>query len=441
MTPSKPIQSYLGRYAEPEAQEMLHLGGNWDHVVAIPACSEDPSFEKTLESLRVAEGADRTLVIVVVNGAEDSEPHKHERNAAFLVWLRGRVGSGESPLSMGSFGELDVLVVDRASPERRLPARQGVGLARKISVDIPLALYAAGRLGSAWVHTTDADVEVPRDYLLKRPQESAAAGIHPYIHTLEGGDGQHRAMHLYEAYLHYYALGLRFAGSRYAYTAIGSTIMVHLEAYAAVRGFPKRQAGEDFYLLNKLAKVAPIQGVGGERIQVRGRLSDRVPFGTGAALDSIQSEEASGGDYAVYDPRSFGILRDFLEAWEAYAEVPDLDVFGSRVRGLDETTPGLLGVIDSMGIFEAAKAAAKHTQPGPSLSRRLTEWFDAFRTLKFMHGVRDSLYPPMRLLDALVAAPFCPVNSTLSVEEACGAVREEVEAHSVRSGERLGIEM
>ena len=44
----------------------------------------------------------------------------------------------------------------------------------------------------------------------------------------------------------YYVAGLAMAGSGYAHHSLGSTIAVHAKSYAAVRGYPKRSAGEDF---------------------------------------------------------------------------------------------------------------------------------------------------------------------------------------------------
>ncbi|GIR63469.1 MAG: hypothetical protein CM15mP68_1350 [Pseudomonadota bacterium] len=62
-------------------------------------------------------------------------------------------------------------------------------------------------------------------------------------------------------------------GSAYAYPTLGSTISVHAQSYARVRGYPKRNAGEDFYLLNKLNKLHPVQVLQQPVIEVQARLS------------------------------------------------------------------------------------------------------------------------------------------------------------------------
>src|SRR5260370_15593309 len=114
-----------------------------------------------------------------------------------------------------------------------------------------------------------------------------AALIYPFWHRCESPPELADGMDRYELFLRSYVLGLADAGSPYAFHTLGSTVAVHTLAYAKVRGFPRRAAGEDFYLLNKLAKVGSIAQLDGAPLIIRGRRSHRLPFGTGAALNHI----------------------------------------------------------------------------------------------------------------------------------------------------------
>ena len=109
---------------------------------------------------------------------------------------------------------------------------------------------------------------------------------------------------------------MKYARSPYAFHTIGSTMAVNAFHYAKVRGFPRRQAGEDFYLLNKLAKVGAIRQLSEETecesIDIAARLSDRVPFGTGAATGKIMELEDPAREYLFYHPAVFGLLRGWL---------------------------------------------------------------------------------------------------------------------------------
>ncbi|HAN32781.1 MAG TPA: hypothetical protein DCQ06_14400 [Myxococcales bacterium] len=418
---SKAISAYLSRHAESQAVELAaEISGSWRVAVSIPACGEGEGLIATLKSLRAAEAAAGSLIIVLVNAAVDAASHHHRANELTLSLFEVE---GPGPLWLTQWQGMDVVLWDKASESRRLPRGQGVGLARKLGADLALALYVRGVLESPWLRTTDADVQVPHDYLIRALPQGCAAALFAFVHDVEGDEAQRLSMTRYEAYLHYYTAGLRWAGSHYAYTAIGSAIAVHLSAYAMVRGFPKRQAGEDFYLLNKLAKVGPVRHMAGAPIHVRGRLSDRVPFGTGAALlDMVQSEAV----YRVYAPESFQGLRLTLHAWSDFAchwQIKDL------TAALAEAERHCSGVVDAaaaIGLMKAAEKIAAQQGAVEPKRRRLREWFDAFRTLKWMHHIRDHNWPARALSEALDSAGFVdrqdPSNESTTLLERVAAM-------------------
>ncbi len=424
------IRAYLDKHAEPDAATALALEGAWSHAVCIPACAEDASFFDTLQSLQETKGGSETVVVLVVNAAVDSSPAIHRTNEAFLALLRERCDLSAAPIALGHWKDLAVMLVDRASPERRLPAREGVGLARKIAADIALALINRGSIASPWILCTDADVQLPTDYLsaLPPPDAPLAAALFPFAHVPEGESGLQQAMVLYETYLHYYVLGLASAGSPYAYHTIGSLLALHAPHYAAVRGFPKRQAGEDFYLLHKLVKVAPVLPMRSGRIRIRGRRSDRVPFGTGAALQKIQGGQVCGETYTVYDPRVFTGLGAWLSALATFAENPEA---APIARVLEETNPLgslLVDALTSLGALEAAEKARHHTRPGAALYRRLVEWNDGFRTLRLVHTLRDQGLSSLPLDQALREASFVPPHAGDTPADLLSRLRERVES-------------
>ena len=169
------IEKYLERYAEPEAQIAPDTDQRWNHVVCIPACDEADNLVDTLETMAQARVADSALVILVVNGRQSAQAHVHAGTAQTLMQL-GRYGTRtDQSLSWGMLNGMALLVVDRASTNRWLPPKQGVGLARKIAGDIALALIHRGIVQSDWIRCTDADVQVPKDYFeqLAKPIKGA----------------------------------------------------------------------------------------------------------------------------------------------------------------------------------------------------------------------------------------------------------------------------
>jgi len=386
------IDKYLARYAEPEVGSIPAAPRQFQHVVCIPACAEADSLLDTLGGLARARGADGALVVIVVNARADAPDAVHASNAETLSQLRASCGTTSTAMSWGQLDGMGILVVDRASDGQWLPAGQGVGLARKIAGDIALALIHTGGVDSDWIRCTDADVQVASDYFesLSDPISGASAAISPFTHVPEGDAVQQQAMGIYDTYLQSYVDGLASAGSPYAFHTIGSLISVQARAYAVVRGIPKREAGEDFYLLNKLAKVGRVCSLDMGLVRIRGRVSDRVPFGTGAALQQIRLALETQQPTRSYDPRVFEALKLWLSALRDFVDTPDVDALKDQIREAPSPLRGpLLQTLANLGAFEAARSASDQVS-GERLHRRLMEWNDAFRTLKLVHGLRDA---------------------------------------------------
>ncbi len=353
------VDKYLAQWAELEARA-VGVGEIFNAAVVIPCTGED---ESALLPIRQAQ-AQGALVIVIVNARASANDGVRERNAALVA--------------AGKHAALDRVWLY----ERTLPEKQGVGLARKIGCDIALALWHKGRLRSPMIMTTDADADLPPDYVARAAGEGTL--LFPFTHRLV--PGHERVMQLYEMSLHYYVRGLAAAGSEWAFQTLGSTIAIDARLYAQVRGFPCREAAEDFYLIAKAAKLAPVRQLDGRPLILAGRASDRVPFGTGAALRKLNSEQ-----FTLYAPEIFTHLKEWQRALADYIE-----------RG---EWPKLSALVESATVDSVA-ALPKLTNARERY-RRARETFDAFRTLKFVHALRDRI-PSLPWQEALQEADFMP---------------------------------
>lgn len=381
---TKTVRKYLDGHAETitEIDNFAALGV-FQEAVFIPCCGENEIIDGLLESLEEAAraSAKSVLAILVVNESPLS-PLPHRRaNSLLLARLR------ETRVSE----RLTVACLDRTG-EKAFPPRLGVGLARKLGADLILHLHARGRVQSEWIHTTDADARVADDYFELTPIGSvpwglgpmpAGAFVHPFSHSIDGDLGQ--AIAAYDGFLRYYAERLAYAGSPFSYPTIGSTLSFGAEAYAAVRGFPKKEAGEDFYFLHKLAKVAFVWHGGGE-VRLVCRPSDRVPFGTGRAIERIQGLWTQGKEYEVYQPKVFDLLRNWLQAIDALSDGASWE---SATKDFD---PNLRAALETMGA-PAAHGRIASGQSGKNLTRAWHTWFDGFATLKLIHALRDKGHP------------------------------------------------
>jgi hypothetical protein len=414
--PLRGLTQYLQLYATAEAALADVVAERYRAVLVVPAFRERSGFLARYE--RALAGAPgRVLVIVVVNSTLSQATSSWPVNGQLLTDLRqpsGRQLSDAPPAWWARRDDYDILSIDRAGPESAFPDRQGVGLARRIGCDVALALYAAGRLERPWIYNTDADAELPPGYF-DEPDVSASAAtsglVFPFWHVPGGDPSIDAATALYELGLRYYVAGLAHAGSPYAYHALGSTIAVHARAYAAVRGFPRRLAGEDFYLLNKLVKVGPLWRDDRRVVRLRSRASLRTAHGTGVAAVKLAAEWAAEthiGSTLFYHPQTFEALRYWLLVLEGFVQSRDLD----RTRAHLNDIAGVMAdplrdVVSELGAWEALQQASEQTLTATGLRTRLHTWFDAFRTLKLVHGLRSRGLASLPFRQALAAAPCC----------------------------------
>tara|TARA_Y100000310_G_C20526642_1_gene736377 strand:- start:40 stop:1098 length:1059 start_codon:yes stop_codon:yes gene_type:complete len=304
---------------------------------------------------------------------------------------------------------IDLLLIDRCSQGCEIPPRRGVGLARKIGADIATQLICEGIVTDPWIYTTDADVCLPADYFdAIGERERRGAVLFPFRHKADAGSMD--AAMLYELSLHYYVRALRWSGSPYAYHSIGSTLAVHFESYAMVRGFPRRAAGEDFYLLNKVAKVADIFSLPIPDIEIEARESNRTPFGTGKNLASIKSLQAPLDQYGYYHPEIFHLLRLWLARMNTvWIDRPETLAGYVSVGCTSEESGAMHGCLSALKIPQAVAKGLQQYRSAQSFGRFLHGWFDALKTLKFIHFMKDHAYPSVNLREML-AAPFMNIG-------------------------------
>jgi len=416
------LRKYLERYAEPEAAWGHELHTQYAGVLVVPLQREDESFLDNLAPALNGAGG-RVLLVAVVNATDDAPAATHEGNARLLKILADRLvprqelpALDRSPASaiLGRPGAFDLLVIDRASPGKRLPVGEGVGLARRIGMDLALQLQQLDGVTSPWLATTDADAEPPANYFqtLATVAPVTPRGLRrvaltlPFWHTPSGDAAIDGATADYELSLRYYTLGLAAAGSPYAYQSMGSSLAVRAEAYAEVRGFPRRNAGEDFYLLDKLAKVGALHRPDCEPIRLRSRTSDRVPFGTGRKVGEIVE---NAGALSTYHPRVFELVGVTLAALRHAVAARAADSLRLQLSAqLDAGTAGAVSsALEDLQVFDALPGMLDASPDARVRERRLLTWFDALRTLRFIHVLeaRASL-PRLPIREALERAPF-----------------------------------
>ena len=186
-----------------------------------------------------------------------------------------------------------------------------------------------------------------------------------------------------------------------------------------MRGFPRKNAAEDFYVLDKLAKFGSIARLAGTPFLLEGRISDRVPFGTGKALSQLLAKKGALEGFRLYHPATFAHLAAWLRALDAVA------ASGGRMEAaLDELprdnpffkTGLLVASLEKMDAFPAIREAVARSSDADTMRRHFHTWFDAFRTLKLIRALQAGGLPALPWREALAEAPFTGLSSS-TVEE------------------------
>jgi hypothetical protein len=400
---NKAVAKYLRVYAEPECGELDNFPPiSAQQYLVIPCYRETPDFAHRLAESPL--GRCGALVVVVINQPPGTVEFLNQElwdyfHQHTLVWQKKHLS-----LFSANAGRLHWLVVDRFSEGREIDPKQGVGLARKQGCDLAAFLLAKNPIDNPWICTTDADATLPNDYFaaLASCSVGASAAVFSTRHVATGDAAPAilAATQIYERALQYYVDGLAWAGSPYAFPTIGSALAVSLQAYCECRGFPRRAGGEDFYLLNKLAKLGPIVWLKNTVIEIDARISERAPFGTGPAVKKILDLD-SPTDFTYYAPEVFRDLRIWLQ------HIPTVwQRLQAQEAPLESLPPHLQAVLNDAGIDALWIHLRRQIGDPLQCERSIHHWFDAFQTLKCLRRLQELHYPARPLNVCMLHAPF-----------------------------------
>lgn len=363
---------YLERYAwKQELFPDFIPPKNLGLIVVIPAFKET-SIELALDSLNhCTEPEKDVLILVVVNESKNASNEIAKINKACLETIQ-RFDANYHILT--SYLKL---------PEKKA----GVGLARKIGMDEAVRLFRKADHDGVIV-CFDADCRCDENYLTEIEKtyhdHAINAAVVFYEHQLNRIN--HEAILNYELYLRYYIDALRYTKFPYAHQTLGSCITVRCSQYEKVGGMNARKAGEDFYFLNKTIPLRGFTEINSTTIRPSDRVSDRVPFGTGKAVNDILKDEDV---YDVYHPNTFEDLKIFFSRVDWFAE--------SFEWTIPRTMKDFLGADWKDQILDLKTQVASKE----NFEKRFFHWFDAFKILKFVHFCRDYYYQNVELKEAL----------------------------------------
>jgi len=376
-------------------------------IVVIP-CYDDDFIFQTLESLNVAEKPDCDVeVIVVVNSAENTDISIVNKNRDIFDKLKKRCHCGLEPQSLKNKGLENQAIAGQARNDKgyffnllpilieNVPKKiAGVGNARKAGMDEAVRIFAAIDKNNGIIVSLDSDCLVAKNYFTEiekyfiNNSKSDCCTIN-FQHNFDKNlysEQEIYACQLYETYLRYFQFSLAATGFPYCFHTIGSCFAVKALCYTKLGGMARLQAGEDFYFLHKAAQATKVGKIDEKIVFPAPRLSDRVPFGTGKAIQKIIENE----QYKVYNFELFLILKRFFETFE--------QIFETKTINLKIIPKEIINFVTEKKLLDIINETIANTKHKEQFIKRLYSKFDAFFVIRFLNFFNNSeKFPPNEL--------------------------------------------
>ncbi|MEM7660434.1 MAG: glycosyltransferase family A protein [Bacteroidota bacterium] len=377
-------QTYLQKHRFLPRQIATPPAADLGMLVVIPAHNE-PSLLPTLESLEQVDSPPVGVeVIVMFNAGVHHNVAIHHQNERSLEEAKQWTTEEERRWTYH-------FLLNNELPKKHA----GVGLARKIGLDEAVDRLEQVERPEGLLVWLDADSLVQPNYLTaiweafqQQPKREAASL--DFAHPVAGEEHPaevYAGIIRYELFLRYYIEGLRLAGYPYAFHTIGSSMVVRSSAYQKYGGMNRRKAGEDFYFLHKFIPQGQFAETHTTTVIPSPRPSDRVPFGTGKAIgDWLAGEQLA---YPTYALATFQELRTFLN------QVPQLYTEAPR-----ELPPAIRAYLKAEGFTQKLAEFRKHVSSQDAFVKRLYQWFDGLKVLKYVHFARDQFFGETEVLTA-----------------------------------------
>ena len=361
-------------------------------IVVIP-CLNEPEIVRTLQSLWSCDSVKSKIeIIVTVNDSENSSSEVKRFNEEtfrnLLVWKK--------------HNDRPNLVLHPIYAPSVNAKHAGAGMARKMGMDEAIRRFNSVSRPEGVIVSLDADCLVSPNYLCRiesvfsRDKSCFAATIN-FKHRIDemNDPKQMMGIQLYEDYLHYYKQASEYAGFPNSIYTIGSAFAVRAEAYVKQGGMNRRQAGEDFYFLQKLTKLGTIIEINDAYVYPSARVSDRVPFGTGAAITKWMNDSE---DLALaYNFAAFMDLKELVERTDLLYRV-NPENYNSFISSMPDSVQEYL---QTLGFAEKVAEINGNSSSLISFRKRFFQFFDAFIILRFLNIAHQKQYPRQDIAEAI----------------------------------------
>jgi hypothetical protein len=196
----------------------------------------------------------------------------------------------------------------------------------------------------------------------------------------------YNAVYQYELHLRYYFQALSYTGFPAVFHTVGSSIAVKCLSYIKAGGMNRRQAGEDFYFVQKLIPAGGYFSLNSTTVYPSPRESARVPFGTGAAVEKMLAKNET--QFMTYNTLAFRDLSAFFGMLEK--------IFHSKPEELINLFPefpeSLKIFLEDQNWVSKISEIKNNTSGFPTFRKRFFIWFNMFKVVKYLNFSHKSTF-------------------------------------------------
>jgi hypothetical protein len=372
---------YFTKYALNQALISEKPANDLNMVITIPCFNEQHTI-KALEGLYCCIPTLKSVEVIILINYPESQHTKFAQQHADIYTNINEWANDHNTLKLKFYPIIVPLSGKQA----------GVGFARKLAMDEALRRFNLLENPKGIIVGYDADCTCDTNYLfaiesffVSKPKADGCSIF--YEHPIAGNEYEpeiYNAIIQYELYLRYYIEGLRKAKYPFAYHTLGSSFAVTANAYALQGGMNRRKAGEDFYFLHKIIPLGNFFEINNTRVIPSPRTSDRVPFGTGAAVTKII--ENNQNQYLTHNPAIFDILHDFFKIIpELYQkQITDSDDWFLKIH---YTLKRFLIQNNFASILKEINANCSKVE---TFNKRVFVWFNGLMVLQYLNDAHTN---------------------------------------------------
>jgi len=378
------LQRYIGIQND-QYSKYLDLPEKRSEIYVVIPCYNEPDVVTTLNSLAGCYPPKAEVtVLIVINWSQDAPEEAISQNLATIDCI-SEWQQNHTHLFF------DVQRIVAASLPRKWA---GVGWARKIGMDAAVRQLAKNGDSDGILISFDADSTVSPGYL--QTIESAFENNPTFnfftIHFEHPYDDPNlnaairEGIIRYELHMRYYRNAMELCGYPHAIHTVGSSFALKASAYAKQGGMNRRKAGEDFYFLHKLVLLGHYGNIASTTVFPSARLSDRVPFGTGAAIKKWA--EGSSELRFTYSLEAFKCLLPLFSGAARFWLLTPPEIRGAFIN----LHPSLQKFIENSNTADELIELKVNCSNAANFEKRVFHLLNAFWILKYLNFAHGNYF-------------------------------------------------